>query len=65
VSLFPKAPEPKPAPTPPVVADAAASAGGAGPTATAIPESLISTSARGLKRKASTVKPSLIGGSPA
>lgn len=59
MSLFPKAPEPRPAPTPPVVADAAAPTSAA---AAAIPESLISTSARGLKRKAATVKPSLIGG---
>lgn len=61
MSIFGKPPEPKPAPTPPVVANAV-EANAATSAASAIPESLVSTAARGLKRKASTVKPSLIGG---
>lgn len=57
--MFGSPPKP-PTPTPAIQADATAS-----PTSSStnsLPPSLISTGAQGLKRKATTVKTSLIGG---
>ena len=56
--LTPKVEKPQVA-TPATQADASTSEGGTSPTA---PPSLISTGSQGLKRKATTIKTSLIGG---
>lgn len=56
--LVPKVEKPQVA-TPSTAADASTSTGSSNPVA---PPSLISTGSQGLKRKANTVKTSLIGG---
>lgn len=57
-----KAPTPPPQPTPARQADAGLPSDAAGRT-TGVPESMITTASRGLSRKATTEKTSLIGGS--